>query len=76
MTPLYAHISPVPFVLNLLQVAEYIADCARILDKSGLKYQVCALFSQSIELFWLTLLRHHQMQYGLFSASYLLMKDR
>ena len=24
------------------QVAEYIAECARILDKSGLKYQVCA----------------------------------
>ncbi len=23
-----------------LQVAEYIAECARILDKSGLKYQV------------------------------------
>ena len=53
MTLLYAHVSrcpTVPFVLNLLQVAEYIAECARILDKSGLKYQVCALSSQSIEL--------------------------
>ena len=56
MTPLYAHVPrcpPVPFVLdlNILQVAEYIAECARILDKSGLKYQVCALSSQSTELF-------------------------
>lgn len=28
------------FRSNPLQVAEYIAECARILEKSGLKYQV------------------------------------
>jgi uncharacterized protein (DUF1330 family) len=33
-------VGAVLFRLDRLQVAEYIAECARILDKSGLKYQV------------------------------------
>ena len=44
MTPPYVQvlrgIITIPFRSNPLQVAEYIAECARILEKSGLKYQV------------------------------------
>jgi hypothetical protein len=40
MTPLYAQPRPTHHLAHYLQVAEYIAECARILEKSGLKYQV------------------------------------
>jgi len=33
-----------------LQVSEYIAECARILDKSGLKYQVRTFSTPCLEL--------------------------
>ena len=54
MTHLYAQvllIITLPFRPNLPQVAEYIAECARILDKSGLKYQVRVLSTPSVGLF-------------------------
>ena len=38
-------------IKNHLQVAEYIAEGARILDKSGLKYQVRTLSRPCLELF-------------------------
>ena len=37
-----------------LQVSEYIAECARILDKSGLKYQVRTFSSPCLELLYST----------------------
>ena len=46
MIPLYATVQTCAaffFFINHLQVSEYIAECARILDKSGLKYQVRTL---------------------------------
>lgn len=42
MTPLYARPPTTRLLAHYLQVAEYIAECARILEKSGLKYQVRA----------------------------------
>jgi hypothetical protein len=42
MTPLYARPLSRLHSAHYLQVAEYIAECARILEKSGLKYQVRA----------------------------------
>ena len=53
MTRLFVNLVPhlLLFQSNHRQVAEYIAECARILDKSGLKYQVRTLPRPCLELF-------------------------
>ena len=52
MIRLYVQYNTVPHLLsNHFQVSEYIAECARILEKSGLKYQVRTFPCPYLELF-------------------------